>query len=74
MPQRDLLLPWRNVLDNVALPLELAGQGRAAARHEASKWLEEFGLEGFASCWPRPVSYTHLHHILFRRYRSLKTA
>ena len=56
MPQRDLLLPWRNVLDNVALPLELAGQGRAAARHEASKWLEEFGLEGFASCWPRQLS------------------
>jgi len=56
MPQRDLLLPWRTLLDNVALPLELAGQSKENARASALSWLPEFGLDGFASCWPRQLS------------------
>src|SRR5919202_1052202 len=47
MPQRDLLLPGRGVPDTAALPLGLAGGGRAAARREAARHFERFGLAGF---------------------------
>ncbi|MCW3003383.1 MAG: transporter ATP-binding protein [Conexibacter sp.] len=47
MPQRDLLLPWLEALDNAALPLRLAGQGKGAARARAHALLTELGLDGF---------------------------
>jgi NitT/TauT family transport system ATP-binding protein len=47
MPQRDLLLPWLDALDNAALPLRIAGARRAAARDRAAALLDELGLEGF---------------------------
>jgi ABC-type nitrate/sulfonate/bicarbonate transport system ATPase subunit len=56
MPQRDLLLPWLSVLDNAALPLELAGQPRDRARREAASHFERFGLAGFERHWPRQLS------------------
>ncbi len=42
------LLPWRNVLDNVGLGLELAGMGRAAREEKARAQLELVGLTGWA--------------------------
>jgi ABC-type nitrate/sulfonate/bicarbonate transport system ATPase subunit len=56
MPQRDALLPWRRTIDNVAIGLELAGAGRAAARERARPLLERFGLGGFESAWPWQLS------------------
>jgi NitT/TauT family transport system ATP-binding protein len=47
MPQRDLLLPWLSALDNAALPLRLAGQGKAPARERAHALLTQLGLDGF---------------------------
>jgi ABC-type nitrate/sulfonate/bicarbonate transport system ATPase subunit len=47
MPQRDLLLPWLDALDNAALPLRIAGARRAAARARAHEVLEDLGLQGF---------------------------
>src|SRR3954454_21043558 len=47
MPQRDLLLPWRNALANAALALECAGVSKADARREAQPLFERFGLGGF---------------------------
>jgi NitT/TauT family transport system ATP-binding protein len=47
MPQRDLLLPWLDALDNAALPLRIAGARRADARREAAVLLAELGLGGF---------------------------
>ena len=52
MPQRDTLLPWRTVLENVILGVELSGGGRDAARAEARQLLPLFGLEGFENSWP----------------------
>jgi NitT/TauT family transport system ATP-binding protein len=47
MTQKDNLLPWRTVLDNVALPLELAGQSKTK-RHEAARtMIRQVGLDGF---------------------------
>ena len=56
MPQRDTLLPWRTVLDNVILGVELAGGSRDAAREEALQMLPLFGLDGFENNWPSTLS------------------
>ena len=47
MPQRDLLLPWLNAIDNAALARRVAGDDRDAARAKAQPLFEHFGLEGF---------------------------
>ena len=50
--QQDALLPWKSVLDNAALGLDLRGLGREAA-HD---WLRRVGLAGFASRFPHELS------------------
>ena len=44
--QNEGLLPWRNVQDNVALGLQLAGVGKAERRETAAQMLKKVGLEG----------------------------
>jgi ABC-type nitrate/sulfonate/bicarbonate transport system ATPase subunit len=56
MPQRDGLLPWRRVVDNVNIGLELAGAPRREARAQAEPLLERFGLGDFAHAWPWQLS------------------
>jgi len=56
MMQKDLLLDWRRVLDNVALGPELAGEPRAAARARAKALLPVFGLDGFDDFYPSALS------------------
>jgi NitT/TauT family transport system ATP-binding protein len=50
------LMPWRTVLDNVALPLELAGVDRAQRRDQAMKLLPRLGLQDFAQAYPGELS------------------
>ena len=56
MPQRDLLLPWRNVVDNAILANEIEGANRREARARALAMLPEFGLAGFATQYPHQLS------------------
>lgn len=56
MPQKDLLMPWRSVLDNVTLGLEMSGVGRKEARARAREELGRFGLKGFERRWPGDLS------------------
>ncbi|MGI5130139.1 ABC transporter ATP-binding protein [Pseudonocardia sp. CA-107938] len=56
MPQQDLLFPWRTVLDNTALGLEVAGVSRAQARQRAGELFGPFGLAGFERARPRELS------------------
>jgi ABC-type nitrate/sulfonate/bicarbonate transport system ATPase subunit len=56
MPQRDLLLPWRSVLDNVIIPQELRGVPKPLARENARGMLPQFGLKGFGDALPRSLS------------------
>ena len=56
MPQRDLLFPWRTVLDNATLALEVEGVGRKAARRRAEALFPEFGLAGFERHYPHQLS------------------
>lgn len=52
--QQSNLMPWRTVLENVKLPLELAGAADAESR--AREWIELVGLSGFEDNWPRDLS------------------
>lgn len=67
MPQRDLLLPWLDALDNAALPLRLRGADRAAARGEAHPLFASFGLEGFERSRPEELSGGMRQRVSFLR-------
>lgn len=56
MLQKDLLLPYRTVLDNVILPLLLRGEGKSAARSKAATLFDQFGLEGTQDLYPAQLS------------------
>jgi ABC-type nitrate/sulfonate/bicarbonate transport system ATPase subunit len=56
MHQRDLLLPWRDVMGNVVLGLEVAGEKTGEARARARSLLPRFGLAGFERAYPASLS------------------
>ena len=56
MFQQDALLPWKNVRDNVALGVTLAGVTRAEAHARADAWLSRVGLTAFATHYPAQLS------------------
>lgn len=56
MLQKDLLLPHKTVIDNVALPLVLKGASRSEARERAEGLFELFGLSGVEGRWPAELS------------------
>ncbi|WP_395727172.1 ABC transporter ATP-binding protein [Nakamurella sp.] len=56
MPQRDLLMPWRSILDNTVLGLDVQGVPRAAGRRRAAALFEQFGLAGFENAYPAELS------------------
>ena len=56
MLQKDLLLPWRTVLDNVILGMEIQGKPLKAARERALPLLQKYGLAGFEHLYPNSLS------------------
>ncbi|MDY3917805.1 MAG: ABC transporter ATP-binding protein [Candidatus Limivivens sp.] len=56
MLQKDLLLPYRTIEDNVALPLLIKGEKKKAAREKVRPYFEEFGLEGTQKKYPHQLS------------------
>jgi NitT/TauT family transport system ATP-binding protein len=56
MTQKDNLLPWRNVRDNVAFPLELAGVAKLEREARTDKVIKEVGLDGFETRYPTELS------------------
>ena len=56
MQQKDLLLPWRTVLDNVILGLEVQGVSRRRARDRAKALLAQCGLQGCETVYPAALS------------------
>ena len=56
MQQKDLLMPWRSVLDNVILGLEIGGTRRGDARKKARELVDVFGLSGFEDQYPNTLS------------------
>jgi ABC-type nitrate/sulfonate/bicarbonate transport system ATPase subunit len=67
MPQRDLLLPWRDALGNAALALECRGVSRAEARRRAAPLFERFGLTEFEQVRPAALSGGMRQRVAFLR-------
>jgi ABC-type nitrate/sulfonate/bicarbonate transport system ATPase subunit len=65
--QGESLLPWRNILDNVALGLELTGVTRPVARNRASELLEIVGLNREQLLLPQQLSGGMLQRALLAR-------
>ncbi|MFR3069534.1 MAG: ABC transporter ATP-binding protein [Enterocloster sp.] len=56
MLQKDLLLPYRTIEDNVALPLMVKGMKKKEAREQAAPYFKEFGLEETRRMYPAQLS------------------
>jgi ABC-type nitrate/sulfonate/bicarbonate transport system ATPase subunit len=67
MPQRDLLLPWRNALSNAAAGLEAQGARRGEALQRARALFTDFGLAGFERAYPSQLSGGMRQRVAFAR-------
>jgi NitT/TauT family transport system ATP-binding protein len=56
MTQKDNLLPWRTVRDNIAFPLELAGVAKSERLDRADRVIKHVGLDGFEHRHPHELS------------------
>jgi len=54
--QEESTFPWRNVVDNVAFPLEIAGVGKAERIARARRFVSMVGLDGFERRYPSELS------------------
>lgn len=54
--QKANLMPWRNVIENIALPLELAGVNKQEVVQQAMQMVEMVGLLGFEKSYPHELS------------------
>jgi ABC-type nitrate/sulfonate/bicarbonate transport system ATPase subunit len=67
MPQRDLLLPWRDAVGNAALALESVGVPRKEARRRAAPLFERLGLGQFERARPYELSGGMRQRVAFLR-------
>jgi NitT/TauT family transport system ATP-binding protein len=67
MPQRDLLLPWRDAVGNAALALESEGVRRREARRRAAPMFERLGLGRFEHARPHELSGGMRQRVAFLR-------
>ena len=56
MYQKDMMVPWKKVIDNIGLPLIFKGVSKKDARIEVEKYLELFGLKGYENKFPNMLS------------------
>ncbi|MBI6874330.1 ABC transporter ATP-binding protein [Clostridium aciditolerans] len=56
MHQKDLLLPWKKVIDNVALPLYIKGKSKSEGRKQVIDYFEPYGLKGYEFKYPFQLS------------------
>jgi ABC-type nitrate/sulfonate/bicarbonate transport system ATPase subunit len=56
MHQKDLLLPWKTVLDNSCIPLIIKGLSLGQSREKANSYFSLFGLSGFEKYYPGQLS------------------
>ncbi|MGG1661085.1 ABC transporter ATP-binding protein [Brevibacillus sp. NRS-1366] len=67
MPQRDLLMPWRTIVENAALPLEIQGLSKKAAQAKVRAELPRYGLEEWADAYPSQLSGGMRQRVSFLR-------
>ncbi|WP_048569327.1 ABC transporter ATP-binding protein [Clostridium cylindrosporum] len=56
MQQKDLLLPWKSIIENVVLPLDIKGKNKKESRQRAKSYMEMMGLEGYGEKYPYQLS------------------
>jgi ABC-type nitrate/sulfonate/bicarbonate transport system ATPase subunit len=56
MHQKDLLLPWKNILDNVTLPLSFRGEGKDVCEQRGRDFIKMAGLSGCEKSYPHELS------------------
>ncbi len=56
MYQKDLLLPYKTIIDNVSLPLVLRKEKKSKAREEVRQYFKVFGLDGYEDKYPKELS------------------
>lgn len=56
MPQKDTLFPWRTVLDNILLPIEIKKANLNDHKRKATLYLEKFGLSSYINKYPQDLS------------------
>ena len=56
MLQKDMLLPWRTILDNIILGMEVRGISRKESVAKAMPLIEKYGLKGFEGHYPNELS------------------
>lgn len=56
MYQKDLLLPWKRIIDNVSIPLRIKGINKNEARKNVDKYFKMFGIDGFQYKYPFQLS------------------
>lgn len=67
MPQRDALLPWRTVVENAALPLEIKGVAKKEAQDRVRSELPRYGLHEWADAYPTELSGGMRQRVSFLR-------
>ncbi|AFS78798.1 ABC transporter ATP-binding protein [Gottschalkia acidurici 9a] len=67
MPQKDLLVPWRTILQNACLPLEIKGIPKNEAILKGREYLEIFGLNGYEDRYPKELSGGMKQRVSFLR-------
>ncbi|WP_274308708.1 ABC transporter ATP-binding protein [Solibacillus daqui] len=55
MPQKDLLLPWRTILENVMIAAEIQ-KNVLLTKEEAIVWIERVGLKDYVQAYPKELS------------------
>ena len=65
--QDSNLMPWRSVLGNIILPLELEGIGEEESHHKAQDLIDLVGLNGFEDNLPRDLSGGMAHRVALAR-------
>ncbi|MDV4151525.1 ABC transporter ATP-binding protein [Clostridium sp. AL.422] len=56
MYQKDMMVPWKKVIDNIGIPLIFKGIAKKDAREDVKKHIDEFGLSGFEYKYPSQLS------------------
>lgn len=67
MPQQDLLMPWRTIMENAVLPLEIKGVKKAEAEVQVRELLKDFGLNGVENKRPGDLSGGMKQRVSFLR-------
>ncbi|MEG0805103.1 MAG: ABC transporter ATP-binding protein [Lachnospiraceae bacterium] len=56
MLQKDMLIPYLSIEDNISLPLRINGQKKKSAREQVQKYFPQFGLSGTQKKYPSQLS------------------